>query len=354
MPLTDMKLRSLPFQETGQRDYPDTPALFIRVGKSTKTFMAVTTKDGRRRRVAIGRYPEMGLAAARAKAKDLAAEARLAAPEPETLKFQDALQLFERLQLPTMRASSQYECRRVLKRFEPLSRVRLTELKTPAISAILDTITSADKRNCYVWLRLFLNWCYRRGYMDHNPLSRLSGLGASNSRDRVLDDREIAAVWKTASEGHFGRYGAYIRLLLLSGQRKNQWLQFRMDWIDLDQRLIIFPASVMKSGKLHAIPATDLILRILAEHHQFGNWAEDYNTKRLMAASGTSGWHRHDIRRSVATKMAEIGIQPHIIERILSHSIPGVAGRYNRATYIREMREAFEQYEKWLLEMVYN
>lgn len=347
--LTDIKLRSIPFEESGQRDYVDSPHLFVRVGKKAKTFVAVTASNGHRKRQAIGHYPSMGLAAARARAKDLMAEARLKPEEPETLKFGEALALFETIQLPTMRARSQYECRRVLRRyFDPLSRKPLTELKTPAISTILDRITSADKRNAYVWLRLFLNWCYRRGYMDHNPLSRLAGLGASNSRDRVLTDAEIKSVWQTASEAHFGRYGAYIRLLLLTGQRKNQWLQFRPEFIDLENRLVIWPAAIMKSNRTHAIPLTDLMLRILAEHHEFGHWAEDYNTKRIMAASGTTGWHRHDLRRTCATKMSELGVAPHVVERLLAHTIPGVAGRYNRHHYFSEMHAALETWGAWL------
>src|SRR4051812_29001786 len=97
--LTDVKLRSLPFQESGQKDYPDRDGLFVRVGVNRKTFIVTITGNGRRKRTAIGHYPDIGLAAARAKAKDLAAKARLAAPEPETLKFGDALKLFETLQL---------------------------------------------------------------------------------------------------------------------------------------------------------------------------------------------------------------------------------------------------------------
>lgn len=348
-----MQLRSLSPNGRRQTDVADgsVHGLFVRIGQNRKTFMLTLQMGGKRRRIAIGYYPDLGLSAARSKARDLLAEARLKpqAPEPDTLSFKEALEQFETTHVPTMRHRTQYECRRVLhKYFDSLEKIPLTELTTPKVTTILDRITSEEKRNAYIWLRLFLNWSYQRGYMDHNPISRLKGMGASNSRDRVLDDREIKAVWKTSTEAKFGAYGAYLRLLLLSGQRRGQWLQFRPEFIDLEGRMIVWPAPLMKTDRPHAIPVTDLMLRILAEHHRFGNWSEGRRTEQIHLESGTSGWHRHDLRRTCATKMSELGIAPHVVEKLLAHSIPGVAGRYNRHQYFSEMRVALETWGDFL------
>ena len=72
--LTDAKLRSLPFEQ-GQRDYPDRDGLFVRVGRKTKTFMATVYVTGKRQRIAIGHYPDIGLSAARARVRELKSEA---------------------------------------------------------------------------------------------------------------------------------------------------------------------------------------------------------------------------------------------------------------------------------------
>ena len=64
--------------------------------------------------------------------------------------------------------------------------------------------------------------------------------------------------------------------------------------------------------------------------------------------AGVTGWHIHDIRRSVATRMADIGIAPHIIEEILNHKSghkAGIASIYNRSKYWREVRAALAQWE---------
>ena len=75
-------------------------------------------------------------------------------------------------------------------------------------------------------------------------------------------------------------------------------------------------------------------------------WA--HHKRRLDARSGVVDWTVHDIRRSVATKLADIGVQPHIIEQILNHVSghkAGPAGIYNRSSYEREVRAALALWE---------
>ena len=70
--------------------------------------------------------------------------------------------------------------------------------------------------------------------------------------------------------------------------------------------------------------------------------------KRLDEQSSVSDWRIHDLRRSVATGMARLQVQPHVVERLLNHSsdtFSGVAGVYNRFSYLLEMREALEKWE---------
>ena len=81
MPLNDAKLRALPFGEQ-QREYPDRGGLYVRVGRKTKTFMLTIQQDGARKRIAIGRYPDIGLAKARELAREKLAEVRTKRDEP--------------------------------------------------------------------------------------------------------------------------------------------------------------------------------------------------------------------------------------------------------------------------------
>ena len=357
MKLTDLALRSLPF-ETGQRDYPDDAVrgLTIRVGARTKTFMLVTRHDDRRSRLKIGTYPEWTLREARERARDLLAEARVrTTEEPAALTFGKALDRFYQLHVPSMRPGSQQQCTRILTRqFSSLAKRPLPGLKTSELAALLDRINApAEKRNAFVWLRTFLNWCYQRGYLDQNPIARVKGMGASKQRDRVLSADELTAVWQASYQHHSADYGALIRLLILSAQRKGQWLAFEPSFIDGDA--VIFPASVMKAARVHLLPLTDAMRREIGNRLTFGKWTTSYNKRALDRLSDITGYCLHDLRRSAATHMAEAGTPPHVIERILAHQsgvVSGVAARYNRASYMPEMRAALEKWEQRLASLL--
>jgi integrase len=163
-----------------------------------------------------------------------------------------------------------------------------------------------------------------------------------------LTAEELAKVWKTSYRTDLSVYGPFIRLALLSAQRKGQWYQFRPDFLQGDT--VVFPASVMKANRTHVLPLTPSVAELLA-HHPFGCWNETNRKWQFHKLSGTSGWTLHDLRRTAATGMAELGVAPHVVERILAHStgvISGVAARYNRAAYLAEMREALQLWQSYL------
>jgi integrase len=134
--------------------------------------------------------------------------------------------------------------------------------------------------------------------------------------------------------------------------------------LDLDASTWTIPATRSKNARAHTLPLMPMALAIIkavprraSRDQLFGDRSADGFTAwdklkgRLDAASGVSGWVLHDLRRSVATKMADIGIAPHIIEQILNHQSghrAGVAGIYNRSSYEREVRAALALWEDHL------
>jgi integrase len=361
MKLTDATIRALPRPESGQRDYADDTLVgfSVRVGKRAKTFTQVVVRGGKRSRTKIGTYPELSLSKAREKARDLLAEARIKkTEEPAALTFGTALRHFKELHVPTMSAGSQRQCMRLLNTyFSSLKSRRLPDLKTSELAAIIDIVPfSSEKRNAFVWVRTFLNWSWRRGYLDQNPIARLRGYGAATTRDRVLSDAELVAVWN-ASHRHFNEdYGALVRLLILTGQRKGQWLAFQPKFIEGET--VSWAGSFMKMKRPHTIPLTELARRMIGDRRNFGDWpATSYNKRALDKGAGVTGWTLHDLRRTFATKLAELGIAPHIIERILAHQtgvISGIAAVYNRASYLPEMRSALLAFEEKLQALISN
>jgi integrase len=85
----------------------------------------------------------------------------------------------------------------------------------------------------------------------------------------------------------------------------------------------------------------------------FSGWSK--SKAALDKLSAVSDWTLHDLRRTFATRLAELGVAPHVIERLLNHvtgTVSGVAAVYNRASYLAEMRAAIEVWEAYLREKI--
>src|SRR5579884_2856329 len=331
MRLSDQTVRALPHPENGQRDYADdaVAGLCVRVGTRAKTFVLITRSGKNRKRHTIGRYdpPRFTLAMAREKAGDIIARERLAKSDGPQTTFEDAVEVYYRVHLPKLRPSSQRNIKRYLDRhYRPkLGKRILGELKRSDIAPLLDEMldTPAAMHNGFKHLASFLNWCAARGYMEDVPTDRMPTPPRSPSRTRVLSAGEIVAVWNGAPDSDYGRI---LKLCLLSGQRKHQWAEVRREYIAAD--VVTWPAAVMKSAKVHALPLTPLMKSLLPNDRigylfpngsgtPFDNWTR--NKDRLDAATGIVDFRLHDLRRTWATISAEeLDTPPHIIESVLA------------------------------------
>jgi len=179
-----------------------------------------------------------------------------------------------------------------------------------------------------------------------------------SSRERVLTPSELKKLAEGLGTDPFSQI---VRLLLLTGQRRNEIGHLRWAEIDLAAKVIVLPPERTKNGRLHELPLSRQALAILERlprrnssdflfsKRGFNDWdrVKDQLDQRLDLAP----WRLHDLRRTCATGMAELGVQPHIIEAVLNHVSGhkgGVAGVYNRATYAEPMREALQRWADWL------
>ena len=161
-------------------------------------------------------------------------------------------------------------------------------------------------------------------------------------RDRLLSDDEIAAIWHVDQRP----YSDIVKLLILTGQRRNQIWRFEPAWIDND--VLTFPTDVMKSKRPHTIPITGYRELLPARPFTFNGWSK--SKARLDRRSGVSDWVLHDLRRYFSSTMARLGVPLHVTEQIIDHrsQVSGVAAIYNRYTFLDEMREALLAYEAHL------
>jgi integrase len=149
-----------------------------------------------------------------------------------------------------------------------------------------------------------------------------------------------------------------VRLLLLTGQRRNEIGKLQWTEVDLARGMIVLAPERTKNSRQHEVPLSRQALAILARQPRrnttpflfsdkqgFKDW--DKGKARLDKRLGIAPWRLHDLRRTCATQMAELGVQPHIIEAVLNHVSGhkgGVAGVYNRARYSDEMRSALQRW----------
>jgi integrase len=256
-----------------------------------------------------------------------------------------------------LKASSLREYTRHLKQlWKPLRGMALGAVSRPVVAAHMRRIAEENGRTAANRARGTLSamfaWAIGEGLCEANPVIGTNTQPENGPRKRVLSNSELAAIWKSAPDNDYGRI---IKLLMLTGCRREEIGRLRWSEINLDDRLVTLPAARTKNGMEHQVPLSDTALAILdATPHRrdlvFGRGRSGFNGYSnakiaLDAACRVKDWTVHDLRRTAATRMADIGIQPHIIEAVLNHvggHKAGVAGIYNRSTYANEKRAALD------------
>jgi integrase len=360
--LTELSIRALK-TDAQQVDYWDTttPGFGIRVGRRSKTFVAKRAN----RRHTIGRYPAMSLQDARIQAKRLLVE-RNAIPTPD-VRFADALDTFIATHCAiNNRPSTQHETERLLRaNFLPRFKNRqLGEITPHDISNIIDRLLDRPSaaNHAFTAIRTFFRWTVKRRYLPSTPCAGMGLPTKSKARHRVLSDQELRSVWRAADDAAYP-FGAVVKLLILTGQRRGEIAALRWEWINRDKRTITFPALATKNGREHTIPYGEHVARVLdtlpnhsgllfparGKDTPLNGWSKC--KEGLDEGSGVANWTLHDLRRTFATNLAALNVPPHVTERLLNHAsgtISGVAAIYNRHAYMDEMREAIAKWEAFL------
>ena len=173
------------------------------------------------------------------------------------------------------------------------------------------------------------------------------------NRSRMLSDDEIRGVWKAAEE--MGQFGAFVRLLLLTAQRRDKVANLR--WDDIDSKGVwTIRTEEREKGNPGKLQLPKLALEIIEAQPRFvGNpyvfAGKDGHALRRNSDSkikfdakcGIEDWRLHDLRRTARSLMSRAGIQSEIAERVLGHAIGGVEGIYNRHSYDVEKADALRK-----------
>lgn len=376
-------------------DYFDTsegaaPGFCLRVtstGHRSYSLLYRSKRTQRLLRVKLGNVHEVTLAAARKRARDLRAEVQLGIePQPHRQRALPSvavvLRSFIEAHRNTKKARTTVGYEQMLARLPAaLSETPAEQLKPGDLRLALDKISRRPVMQNAV-LRLFkasLRWAAREEMIPPSPVERMSLPNLQRIRDRVLAPHEIVSVWRAAENGvprhpRNGRaVAALFKILLLLGQRIGETLAMRWTDLDLTRELPAWtiPAGVRK-GRLgreraHVVPLPPLAVTVLADlrrttgHHERVFHKVSYNAREfwtrpvrdLSMEWGADYWKLHDLRRTCATNLGELGVPDEVVSLVLGHAKKDVTGRvYNLSQRLPEAAAALGRWSARVKELI--
>jgi len=369
--LTATAVERLRAPATGQADHFDQgyPGLALRISYGgARTWVYFYRLFGKQKRMTLGRWPSMSLAAAR----DAWRDARNPMDKGETPQHQRpaatngfAAVADEWLKRDQAHNRSCAATQRLIDRCaKPVWEGRqISTIGRRDINDLIDTVADRGAivmaRRLHAHLHRLFRWAVGRGILETNPMAHLPKPGSEVARDRVLTDPELAQVFKNTTKLR-PPFGAIFQLLVLTGARRGEITGLR--WSEIKDNTIILGRERTKAGAVHSIPLSPPALAILKELPRIGpsdfvftingrNPVTDLaaSKERLDSLINIPAWHTHDLRRCVATGLQRIGINLQVIEAVLGHvggSRSGIVGVYQRHSFDAEKRTALEAWAR--------
>lgn len=383
----------------GQRDAlffdSETRGFGVRLTKAdTRTFLVRYTDrvTKAKRQMALGEYGAVTIEEARSHARAILGEAVIgdpvgrlraeratveAARQADVLTVEALIEMWAKRHLAKRRESYRTEIvasiRRTLPGLLPLSAVTLSKA---AVMSAIDAALAGTHRavltgraaicsreaaaaKALAGCRAMFNWALKADLVTKNPFEGLPFTPAHTVRDRWLDDAELGAVYLAASAIPYP-FGPYFRTLILTGQRKNEVAGMRWSEVNIEKAEWTMPANRQKNSKPHIVhlsPPAIAALRIAAEHRQEGSDFVFTTTGRtpisglsmakadLDARSGVADWTNHDLRRTLATGVAALGLSVEAAGKILAHKaglLRGIERVYQQFEFLKQRREALD------------
>jgi integrase len=399
--LTDRKLKALerrPAAPGKSYDVRDgvVPGLHVRVMPSgMRTFVLVARYAGSKNptRRALGSYGELSLEQARQKArhwlnligrgvdpKHEEERERQAALRQQKNSFAAVAEEYIRRHVTTLRRAAVVE-RELRREFvdrwgdRPITDITQHDV-VAVIDAVVDRGAPYQAHIVFGHVRTLFNWAIARGVygLDRSPCDRLrpaAVIGKKLARQRILSDAEIRAFWG-ATEAMGYPYGALLRFLLITGQRKSEVAGARWSEFDLDRRLWVIPAARMKANAAHVVPLSDEAMRILdglpafrPPHHLFSmtfgakpvngfakakHRLDQEMAKRLPAKPDP--FVVHDLRRTMRTHLSALPVPELVRELVIAHTKPGLHKVYDQHAYLAEKQHALALWAARLRDIV--
>lgn len=222
-----------------------------------------------------------------------------------------------------------------------------------------------------VLTRMF-NFAAERGIIEHSPLNDMRR-PPEKARDRVLNDEEIRLLWAGLDPCHkrgmFQVTRLALKMILLTGQRPGEVCGMTWDEID-GEGFWNIQADRRKGRESQRVPLSGMALDVIKQARVYSNMTPFVFTStrggthietHTASTAILHSWERmgikeqftpHDLRRTVRTRLAELGIDDVVAERVLGHKLQGIMGVYNRHSCDTEKRQSLEKWAKKLQQII--
>jgi integrase len=358
-------------------------SLRIRISPTGGKSWSLSCRDqkGVMRRYPVGPHPQLGVSAARIEARKLIVKIKIDGADPiaerkrnrrsseGSITLTTLLNVYER-DGATGRKSWPDAKRRISSVFKQVINQSLTEITRSELQIIADTYPAKMSASAAVrYLRPILKWGSKRGYVGED-LARIEPPAKVQRRTRVVNSSELRQILPAIKKSDRPQWQVFHFILLTLVRREEA---ASATWGDIDWDNRTWNLEKNKTDNAILIPLSDQAIQLLKIKWKDGasavdlvfaskngkrlsNW--DRETKLLFQATSTSGWHRHDLRRTGATALGDLGEIPDYIEAALNHKNihSALAANYNRSRYLPEVRRALQRladyYDKLVDEQV--
>lgn len=348
--------------------------------KGEKLWVVRVEVNGSRQWKPIGGYPSTSLADARERAKAYASSARdgLSPAEMDARQAAETMTVADahRSYITTMRANLRAST-------VALKETMFTTHIDPVIGGrLVRTVRKADvvdvvgrvagkgfviqANRVYSELMALLRWCENKGYVDGVPSVRKKdmrhhGAGQEKPRGRTLTESELKSAWNAAT-GLGELTNDYIRLLIITGQRRDEVRLMEWGEVDLESGLWTIPAKKYKTNINHCVPLSPQAKAILKARWREGasgyvlqgrEPGKPFNgalsaLRRLRKAVNNSDFTLHDIRRTVRTGLARLGVDEATAEMVIGHIPQGIVRVYDQHDRLSERLKALSDWADYV------
>jgi integrase len=233
----------------------------------------------------------------------------------------------------------------------------------PGLKRRSDGPSESMARAMLACVSALFGWLTKQRRVKSNPCATVHRPEAGAARERVLSDDEIKAFWQATAKLP-APFAACLKLLLLTGCRRDEIACLRWEELSDNGTAISLPGSRTKNTRPHVVPLSALARQIIAAIPRIDGcpyvftisgkapiaaWSRIKTQLDAAMGKGVPPWRVHDLRRSAVTGLVELGVAPHIVELVVNHiggARAGVAGVYNRANMIGERRAALERWSR--------